>query len=67
DLLKRIQQAGKSVQVFYGPNHGDDANTVEELKILSRELDPRRLFFWANVFSVEEAEALMNTAVEIHG
>lgn len=67
DLLKRIQQAGKSVQVFYGPSHGDEENTVEELKILCRELDPNRLFFWANVSNVEEAEALLKIAGAIHG
>lgn len=62
DLLKKIQDAGKSVQVFYGPGHGDDANTVEDLKILRRELDPNRLFFWAVATSVEEAQALMKVA-----
>jgi hypothetical protein len=67
ELLKRIQQAGKSVQVYYGPTHGDEADTVEELKILCRELDPNRLFFWANLSSVEEAEALMKVAGQLHG
>ena len=66
ELLKRIQQAGKSVQVYYGPTHGEEADTVEELKILCRELDPKRLFFWANVPSVEEAEALMKTAGQVY-
>jgi hypothetical protein len=65
DLLKQIQAAGKSVQVLYGPNHGDEEDSVEELKILCRELDSRRLFFWANIPSVEEAEALMRTAAEL--
>jgi len=67
ELLKQIQQAGKSVQVYYGPTHGDEADTVEELKILCRELDPNRLFFWANVSGMEEAEALMKTAGKKHG
>jgi len=67
DLLKQIQQAGKSVQVYYGPTHGDEADTVEELEILCRELDPNRLFFWANVSSMEEAEALMKTAGKKQG
>jgi hypothetical protein len=64
DLLKRIQQAGKFVQVYYGPTHGDDADSVAELELLCRELDPKRLFFWANLTSVEEAEALMKKAGE---
>ena len=64
--MKRIQQAGKSVQVFYGKDHGDEEDSVEELKILCRELDPQALFFWATVSSVEEAEALMKTAAELN-
>jgi hypothetical protein len=66
DLLKRIQQAGKSVQVYYGPDHGGEEDTVEELKILCRELDPDRLFFWAIVNSVEAAEALLKAAAAVH-
>jgi hypothetical protein len=62
DLLKQVQQAGKSVQVLYAPDHGDEENSVEELGILCRELDPDRLFFWAIVDSVEEAEVLIRTA-----
>jgi hypothetical protein len=64
DLLKRIQRAGKSVQVYYGPDHGDDEDTVTELEILCRELDPDRLFFWASVPTVEEASELMKTAAQ---
>lgn len=67
ELLKQIQQAGKSVQVYYGPTHGEEEDTVEELKILCRELDPDRLFFWANVSSLDEAEALMSTAGQPEG
>ncbi len=59
DLLKQVQDAGKSVQVYYGPGHGDDADLVKELKILCRELDRKRLFFWAVAESVEQADALM--------
>jgi hypothetical protein len=62
DSPKRIQDAGKSVQVLYGPAHGDDADKVQELKVLCRELDPNRLFFWATAESAEEAEALMKVA-----
>ena len=45
----------------------DDEDFVEELKILCRELDPRRLFFWTNVPTVEEAEALMKAAAQLRG
>ncbi len=40
---------------------------ARQLKILCRDLDPNRLFFWANVSTVEEAEALLKIAGEIHG
>jgi hypothetical protein len=62
DLLRQIQRGGKSVQVLYAPDHGEEEDTVECLRILRRELDPNRLFFWAIVSSVEEAEALVKTA-----
>lgn len=66
DLLKQIQQAGKLVQVYYGPTHGDEENTVAELEILCRELDPKRLFFWASVSTVEEAQTLLKTAGKMY-
>ena len=55
------------MQVYYGPTHGEEEDTVEELKILCRELDPNRLFFWASVSSLDEAEALMRTAGQLKG
>ncbi len=58
-LLRRIQDAGKSVQVLYLPNHGGDANLGEELKVLRKELDSDRLFFWAIVDSVGKANELV--------
>jgi hypothetical protein len=65
ELLKTIQAAGKSVQVYYGPTHGDEADPAEELRILCRELDAKRLFFWASVGSVEEADHLVRVAAEL--
>lgn len=59
DLLQTIQRSGKAVQVYYGPSHGDDANLFEEAEILCRELDPARLFIWAILDDVEEADALV--------
>jgi len=67
ELLKSVQGAGKSVQVYYGPTHGDEADPGEELRILCRELDPDRLFFWATVGSVEEADRLLRIAGEAAG
>ncbi len=64
DLLKRIQGAGKSVQVMYGPSHGGEANLHKELDILCNALDKNRLFFWAVRGSVEEADALIEQAKE---
>ncbi len=58
-LLKQAQGAGKSVQLYYGPVHGAGADLEEELSILCCELDPRRLFFWAEVDSAELADALV--------
>ncbi len=61
-MLRQVQAAGKSVQVYYGPSHGDDADLTAELELLCRELDWRRLFFWATVPSVAQAEALVDLA-----
>lgn len=62
DLLKKIQAAGKTVQVFYGPNHGDNADLHKELEILCSNLDVNKLFFWAILDSVEQADFLVKTA-----
>jgi succinate dehydrogenase flavin-adding protein (antitoxin of CptAB toxin-antitoxin module) len=61
-MLKLVQEAGKSVQVYYGPSHSDDADLEDELAALCRELDWRRLFFWAVVPSVQRADALVELA-----
>ena len=59
DLLKQVQDAGRSVQVYYAPGHGDDADLMRELDVLCSKLDANRLFFWATIDKVEEAEALV--------
>ena len=59
DLLQRIQAGGKSVQLYYGEGHGGDADLKRELDILSRALDLNRLFIWARVKSVQEAEDIV--------
>jgi hypothetical protein len=62
DMLAKVQAAGKSVQVYYGPSHGDDEDLGRELAVLCRELDRNRLFFWAVVASREQAEELARLA-----
>jgi len=62
DLLRRIQAAGKSVQIYYGGSHGGDADLEEEIRILCEQIDPRRLFIWAQVDSEETAERVVDYA-----
>jgi len=66
DMLNQIQEAGKSVQVLYVPNHGGDADLSEELDVLCQKLNRNRLFFWAVLDSVEQAEALAKQAHGYH-
>jgi succinate dehydrogenase flavin-adding protein (antitoxin of CptAB toxin-antitoxin module) len=65
DMLRKVQAAGKSVQVYYGPSHGDDADLGRELAVLCRGLDRRRLFFWATVPSREQADELVSLAARL--
>lgn len=62
DLLKSIQDAGKTVQLFYAGAHGGDADFQHELAVLCQALDPRRLFFVIEARSVEEADALLEVS-----
>ncbi len=59
DLLKQMQDAGKSVQVYYGGAHGGDADLGKELNALCSKLDKNRLFFWAETDTCERADALI--------
>ncbi len=61
-LLERIQTAGKSVQLFYAGAHGGDADFQQELDILCKALDPRRLFMVIEAHSVAEADLLVRSA-----
>jgi len=58
DLLRQIQDAGKSVQVMYWPDH--DVDLSKELDTLCNGLDKNRLFFWATTDTIEKADALVN-------
>jgi hypothetical protein len=50
ELYKRIQSAGKSVQV---------GGTIDELKLMHKELDPSRTLYRAQVATREEGERLI--------
>ena len=58
-LLRQIQAAGKSVQLYYGGTHGGDADLKSELDVLCHALDRNRLFIWAETASEAEAEAVV--------
>jgi len=62
DLLKRIQDAGKTVQLYYGGAHGGDADFKSEIEVLCRELDYRRLFIWIAATSVDQADLIVEHA-----
>jgi hypothetical protein len=64
ELLQRIQASGKSVQLCYAGSHGGDADFRHEIETLCRALDPRRLFFFIEARSVEEADELVRLARE---
>jgi hypothetical protein len=64
-LLRQIQAAGKSVQVYYAGAHGGDADLAAEIDALCAALDPDRLFICAVVGSAEEADAAVNHAGRI--
>ena len=59
DLLRQVQAAGKSVQLYYGGAHGGNADLQRELDILCAALNPNRLFLWAVVDSAETAERVV--------
>jgi hypothetical protein len=58
-VLQQIQASGKSVQLYYGDAHGGDADLKSEIDAFAGALDPERLFIWATVKSVEDAEAVV--------
>jgi len=64
-LLKRIQDAGKTVQVMYAGAHGSGADFRREIDALCGALDPQRLFIAADVDSVEKAEFIVKHAKDV--
>jgi hypothetical protein len=63
-LLRRIQEYGKSVQVWPLLNCTMD-ELLDEVTVLCQELDPTRLFIVADVDSVERADALIARAKNV--
>jgi hypothetical protein len=64
DLLRRIQAAGKSVQLYYGGAHAGDADFTREIDALCGALDPDRLFIVASVPTLEKARLIVRRARE---
>ncbi len=67
DLLRGIQDAGKSVQLMYAGAHGGNADFKREIQALCGALDPARLFITADVDSVEKADFIVRYAREVCG
>lgn len=63
-LLRRIQDAGKTVQVMYAGAHGGNADFRAELDALCGALDPDRLFIAASVDRPEKADFIVRHARE---
>ena len=61
-LLRSIQDAGKSVQVFYAGDHGGKADFAVEIDALCSALDPDRLFIAAVTDSAEKARFVVDRA-----
>ena len=60
DMLRQVQDAGKSVQAWYNLHYTTSVVDVfEEIEILCRALDPTRLFLGVDVASAEQADALL--------
>jgi hypothetical protein len=64
-LLKRAQDAGKTVQLVYSGAHGGDADYGTEIDALCGSLDPDRLFIYAVVDSAEKAAFIQTRAQEV--
>ena len=65
DLLRRIQDGGKTVQLMYWGAHGGHADFRVEIDALCGALDPTRLFISAEVDSVEKADFIFRHAQEV--
>ncbi len=59
-LLKRIQDAGKSVQVLYAGDHGGNADFSVEIDALCSQLDTDRLFILAEVDTLAKADFIID-------
>jgi hypothetical protein len=60
-VLQDIQAAGKTIQLLYAGAHGGNADFQQELEILCRALDPKRLFMVIEARSLAEADCLVRS------
>jgi hypothetical protein len=65
DLLRRIQDGGKTVQLMYSGAHGGGADFRAEIDALCGALDPSRLFIAADVDSREKADFIVRHVGEV--
>lgn len=65
-LLKRMQDAGKSVQLLYNLHYTTHVvNIFEEIEAVCCALDPTRLFIVMDVAGQEQADAVVRRAKEV--
>jgi hypothetical protein len=62
ELLRRIQDGGKSVQLCYAGAHGGAADFTVEIDALCTALDRERLFILAEVDTADKAEIIIERA-----
>ena len=66
DLLRRIQAAGKPVQVLYNQHTTRHVvNILDEVDVLCRELNPARLFIAAYVDGAAQADAVVERVHQV--
>lgn len=66
DMLRKIQQSGKSVQVTYLPaTNTEPFDIFTEIEILCEHLDHTKLFIWTIAETVEQADSIVDHARRI--
>jgi hypothetical protein len=59
DVLKRVQDAGKAVQIWYTQAYVQKLDMFKELETVCRNLDPTRIFVAIEAGTAEQADALV--------
>jgi hypothetical protein len=66
DILKRIQQAGKAVQIWYNLHYTTHVvNVFDEIETVCAALNPTRLFIGVEVSTAEQADAVVEHAQRV--